>query len=58
MRSMDRCMQDLAEYHSGRCERETGDPRLEPITLNNIQPSPGLRRLMSTERRSQRPSLL
>lgn len=54
VRKMDRCMRDLAEFHS----RVPYNSDTAPHLANNIQPGAGLQRKLSTKKREQRRSLL
>jgi len=54
VRKMDRCMRDLAEFHTKLPPSGEAAPHL----ANNIQPSSSLKRQLSTKRRGERPSLL
>lgn len=66
LRKMDKCMRDLADFHSIRLQpgeslqqqQQPQEPLYLPRLANNIQPTPALMRALSTERRAERSSLL
>lgn len=58
VRKMDCCMRDLAQFHASQPRGQAARPHVLQFLANNIQPSAALRRMLSTERRMERRTIL